>query len=101
MAARDEIIPAAELAARLSKLNGWHGTTVGISRTYIIGYDDAISAVAEIGQAAIELEHRPDLDIRWDKLTVYLTTHTANDVVTELDFLAVRRLDEIMARHTA
>jgi 4a-hydroxytetrahydrobiopterin dehydratase len=73
----------------------------GTSRTYAIGYDDAISAIAEIGEAAIELEHRPDIDIRWAGLTVYLTTHTAGDVVTELDFLTVARVDDIAARHGA
>ena len=50
--------------------------------------------------AAIELEHRPDIDIRWDRLTVYLTTHTAGDVVTELDFLELAaRIDQITAAH--
>jgi 4a-hydroxytetrahydrobiopterin dehydratase len=101
MAARDEIIPADVLSTRLAALHGWHGNVSGISRTYAIGYDDAIGAVAEIGEAAIELEHRPDIDIRWDKLTVYLTTHTAGDVVTELDFLTVARVDDIAARHGA
>jgi 4a-hydroxytetrahydrobiopterin dehydratase len=99
MALRDEMIPAGELAARLAALPGWHGDASGISRVYEISYDDAIRAVAEIGQAAIELEHRPDIDIRWDKLNVYLTTHTAGDVVTELDFLTAARVDGIAARH--
>lgn len=101
MAPRHEIIAADALSARLAALDGWHGDVSGISRTYAIGYDDAIRAVAEIGEAAVELEHRPDIDIRWDKLTVYLTTHTAGDVVTELDFLAVARIDAIAGRHGA
>ena len=101
MAPRDEIIPAAELAERLAALDGWHGDTSGIAKTYAIGYDSAIRAVAEIGVAAVELEHRPDLDIRWAGLTVYLTTHTAGNVVTELDMLTAARLDEIAARHPA
>lgn len=101
MAPRDEIISAADLAARLAELDGWHGDTSGITKTYEIGYDNAIRAVAEIGAAAVELEHRPDLDIRWGGLTVHLTTHTAGDVVTELDMMTVKRLDEIAARYAA
>ena len=101
MALRDQIVPAAELGKRLEALSGWHGDTSGISKTYAIGYDDAIKAVAEIGQAAIELEHRPDIDVRWAGLTVYLTTHTAGDVVTELDFATIARVDEIATRHGA
>lgn len=101
MAPRDEIMTADELAKRLAALDGWQGDTSGIRKTYRIGYDDAIRAVAEIGRAAIELEHRPDIDIRWDALTIYLTTHTAGDVVTELDMITVKRLDEIAARYGA
>ena len=101
VAPRDEIITAAELPGRLAPLEGWHGDTTGISKTYAIDYDTAIRVVGEIGQAAIELEHRPDIDIRWDRLTVYLTTHTAGDVVTELDFLLIDRLDAIAARYRA
>lgn len=101
MAPRDEIITAAELPGRLTALERWHGGTAGISKTYSIDYDTAIHVVGEIGQAAIELEHRPDIDIRWDQLTVYLTTHTAGDVVTELDFLLIARIDAIAARYGA
>lgn len=101
MAPRDQIITAAELPARLALLEGWHGDATGISKTYSVGYDTAIRIVAEVGQAAVELEHRPDIDIRWDRLTVYLTTHTAGDVVTELDFLLLARIDAIVAAHGA
>lgn len=99
MAPRHEILTAADLDARLAALDGWYGTTAGISKVYAVGYDAAIEAVSEIGVAAIELEHRPDIDIRWDRLTVYLTTHTAGDVVTELDFLLAARIDQITAAH--
>jgi 4a-hydroxytetrahydrobiopterin dehydratase len=95
VAPRDDIITASDLPARLAPLEGWNGDATGISKTYSVGYDTAIRIVGQIGQAAAELEHRPDIDIRWDRLTVYLTTHTAGDVVTELDFLLLDRIDEI------
>lgn len=101
MAPRDEIIRGDELQRRLAGLRGWGTDGTGIFRAYAIAYDDAIAAVAEIGAAAIELEHRPDIDIRWGKLNVYLTTHTAGDVVTELDFMTAARVDEIAGRHGA
>ena len=100
MAPRDEIA-AADLPGRLASLEGWHGDTTGISKSYAIGYDPAIRIVERIGQVAIELEHRTDIDIRWDQLTVSLTTHTAGDVVTELDFLLLARIDAIAASYGA
>ena len=101
MAPRDEIVTADRLADRLAALDGWHGDTGGVSKDYRTDYDTAIRIVAGIGQAAIELEHRPDIDIRWDRLHVFLTTHTAGDVVTELDFLLIARIDDIAASHGA
>jgi 4a-hydroxytetrahydrobiopterin dehydratase len=95
------VIAAGELGERLAALDGWHGDTGGISKDYRVDYDIAIRIVAEIGKAAIELEHRPDIDIRWDRLRVFMTTHTAGDVVTELDFLLAARIDAIAAFHGA
>ncbi len=97
MALRDQVIPAAVLAARLEALSGWHGDTRGILKDYAIDYDDAIIIVADMGTTAIELEHRPDIDIRWGRLRVWLTTHTAGDVVTELALVMAARLDAIVA----
>ncbi len=101
MAPRDEVIAAGQVPARLSKLSGWRGDTTGIAKEYRIDYDTAILIVGQIGQVAIELEHRPDLDIRWDHLRVFMTTHTAGDVLTELDFLLASRIDAIAAGHGA
>ncbi|MEV6861355.1 4a-hydroxytetrahydrobiopterin dehydratase [Streptosporangium subroseum] len=93
-------MPAEEVARRLAS-NGWSGDTGQISKSYSIDYDSAMRAVAEIAQGAIELEHRPDIDIRWDRLRIAMTTHTAGDVVTELDFLLVARINEITEKHGA
>jgi pterin-4a-carbinolamine dehydratase len=99
VASRDVIISATDLPGRLAAAAGWHGDTTGISKTYAVGYDSAIQIAGEIGRAAIELEHRPDIDIRWDRLTVNLTTHTAGDAVTELDFRLLARIDAIAVSH--
>ncbi|MBV9381333.1 MAG: 4a-hydroxytetrahydrobiopterin dehydratase [Streptosporangiaceae bacterium] len=101
MAPRDEVIAAPQLRDRLAVLDSWHGGTAGISKDYQVGYDDAIRIVGDVGKVAIELEHRPDIDIRWDRLHVFLTTHTAGNVVTELDFLLASRIDAIAAAHGA
>ncbi|MFF3440376.1 4a-hydroxytetrahydrobiopterin dehydratase [Streptosporangium sp. NPDC002721] len=97
MGLRDPL--SAEEVARHLASSGWSGDTRQISKSYSIDYDSAMRAVAEIAQAAIELEHRPDIDIRWDLLRITMTTHTAGDVVTELDFLLVARINEIVEKH--
>jgi 4a-hydroxytetrahydrobiopterin dehydratase len=97
MALRDQVIAPADLPGRLAALPGWQGDTTGIERTYAAGWDDAAAMVAQIIPLAVEMEHRPDLDIRWSGLRVFLTTHTAGDVVTELDLAMAGRLDAIAA----
>ncbi len=95
MELRDQVISAADLPGRLADLPGWQGGARGISREYPIGWDAAVAAVGEIGPLAVEMAHRPDLDIRWTGLRVFMTTHTAGDVVTELDLAMAARLDAI------
>jgi 4a-hydroxytetrahydrobiopterin dehydratase len=95
MALRDQIIAAADLTGRLAALPGWEGDISGIGKDYPIGWDTAAAITPQVAALAVELEHRPDLDIRWTGLHVFLTTHTAGDVVTELDLMMAARLDAI------
>lgn len=99
MAPRDEVLTAAQVSERLATLNGWRGDTSAVTKDYEVNYDTAIEIVVEIGKAAVELEHRPDIDIRWDRLRVSTTTHTAGDVVTELDFLLIARIETIVGSY--
>jgi len=80
---------------------GWSGDATEIRRGFSVGYDTAIRIVGEVGQVAVELEHRPDIDIRWDVLHFSMTTHTAGDVVTELDFQLAERIDAVADRYGA
>lgn len=77
------------------------GGLTEITRTFAVDYDTAIRIVAQVGEAAIELEHRPDIDIRWDRLAFAMTTHTAGDQVTELDFKLAERINAITRDHGA
>jgi 4a-hydroxytetrahydrobiopterin dehydratase len=93
-------LTAEQVGSRLAD-TGWSGDTAQISRSFAVDYDAAIRIVSEVGVAAIELEHRPDIDIRWDVLRFAMTTHTAGDVVTELDFQLAERINGIAADHGA
>lgn len=100
MELRDQVISAVDLPERLAALSGWHGGTTGISHEYPAGWDAAVIMTVRIGMLAIEMAHRPDLDIRWTGLHVFMTTHTAGDVVTELDLAMASRINAIAAATT-
>jgi 4a-hydroxytetrahydrobiopterin dehydratase len=97
MELRDQVIPAADLPGRFAALPGWHGDASGIAKAYEIGWDAAAAVIPQVAALAVEMAHRPDLDIRWTGLRVFMTTHTAGDVVTELDLAMAARIDAIAA----
>jgi len=56
----------------------------------------AIDYVVAIGNAAEELDHHPDIDIRWRHLRLALVTHSAGGRITDLDVALARRIDDIV-----
>ena len=66
-----------------------------ISRTFVFAdFSEAIGFVMR-GAIACELvDHHPDIDIRWNKVAIALTTHSSN-ALTEKDTTVAARLDEI------
>ena len=82
-----------ELERQLGGLPGWVGDTLGIGRSYELpDFPTAIRAVDEIALVAEEMNHHPDIDIRWRRLDLALTTHDAGGV-TQLDIELAHRLD--------
>ena len=47
-------------------------------------FGEAIGFVAQVALAAEKADHHPDIDIRWNKVTLVLTTHEAGGL-TEKD----------------
>ena len=54
------------------------------------------TAVVAIGAAAEEMDHHPDIDIRWRHLRLALVTHSAGGRITDLDVALARRIDGIV-----
>jgi 4a-hydroxytetrahydrobiopterin dehydratase len=84
--ARPEKLTDNEVTAALAGLPGWERTGDEIVKTYErASFPAAIAFVVRIGFFAEAADHHPDLDIRWRKVRVALTTHdagglTAHDV---------------------
>jgi 4a-hydroxytetrahydrobiopterin dehydratase len=92
-----EVLTAGALADRLSVLDGWSGDPKAITRTVKLAtFLGAIAVVERVAMVAEELDHHPDIDIRWRTLTFACATHSAGGV-TDKDFELARRIDEIVA----
>jgi len=96
-----EVLNAETVARELSTLDGWTGDERAITRTAKLpSFPAAIAVVDRVAEVAEELDHHPDIDIRWRTLTFHCATHSAGGV-TELDLRLAKRIDEIVAAAAA
>jgi 4a-hydroxytetrahydrobiopterin dehydratase len=85
-----------EISAALSALPHWSGDGDGIRRTVKLpSFRDAVAAIVAIADVAEELDHHPDIDLRWRTLHLTLVTHSAGGV-TQLDVGMARRIDALL-----
>jgi 4a-hydroxytetrahydrobiopterin dehydratase len=55
-------------------------------------FDAAIKFVNRVARAAENANHHPDIDIRWNKVTLVLSTHSDGGL-TQKDFDLARKID--------
>ncbi len=85
-----------EIAAALLGLPHWGGDGDGLRRTVELPtFRDAVAAIVAIADVAEEMDHHPDIDLRWRTLHLVLATHSAGGV-TDLDLELARRIDTLL-----
>ena len=77
----------------LGALTGWSRKGDTITKTYTRPtFLDGIAFVQRIAMEAEALDHHPDLDIRYTKIVVSLSTHSAGGI-TALDLDLAGKID--------
>ncbi len=67
-----------QVRTALVQLDGWEGDITAIRRTAVLpSFLAAIDVVRQVAKVAEELDHHPDIDIRWTTITFTLSTHSA------------------------
>lgn len=86
---------AAEIKIALASVPDWKKKGTAISRTFQFkDFPAAIKFVNAVAKIAEQAWHHPDIDIRWNKVTLALTTHDAGGL-TEKDFALARKFDRL------
>src|SRR5215210_6272195 len=89
-------LSADELAAALPGLPLWSGDGDGLRRTVELpSFRDAVAAIAAIADVAEEMDHHPDIDLRWRTLHLTLVSHSAAGV-SDFDLQLARRIDALL-----
>jgi 4a-hydroxytetrahydrobiopterin dehydratase len=90
-----------QVGVHLKAVPNWSKRAQTIVRTFQFeGFLNAIDFVNRIAKKAQKSDHHPDIDIRFNKVTLKLTTHDEGGI-TEKDFSLARQCDEILSKFFA
>jgi 4a-hydroxytetrahydrobiopterin dehydratase len=85
-----------DVSAALARLPAWSGDADGIERTVqLSSFREAVDTVVAIADVAEEMDHHPDVDLRWRTLHLTLVSHSEGGV-SALDLELARRIDELL-----
>ena len=86
-------LSAAQIKTALARVPEWTKRGATITRTFQFqDFPAAIKFVNAVARLAEAAWHHPDIDIRWNKVALTLTTHDAGGL-TRQDFALARKFD--------
>jgi 4a-hydroxytetrahydrobiopterin dehydratase len=87
-----------QINTALANVPDWKKKGRTIARTYQFkDFPAAIKFINAVARLAEQAWHHPDIDIRWNKVTLTLTTHDASGL-TKKDFVLARKFDRLSLR---
>ena len=87
-----------QVSLHLKAVPNWSKRAQTIRRTFAFkGFLEGIEFVNRIASKAQKLNHHPDINIRFNKVALSLTTHDEGGI-TEKDFSLARQCDEVFAK---
>ncbi len=90
-----EKLSTSQIRTGLTSVPDWKKRGQVITRTYEFkDFPGAIRFVNAVAKPAEKAWHHPDIDIRWNKVTLSLTTHDAGGL-TQKDFELARKFDHL------
>jgi 4a-hydroxytetrahydrobiopterin dehydratase len=83
-----------DIQRSLSALTGWSRRGDALVKTFTFQrFADGIAFVGRVAKAADEMDHHPDIDIRYTKVTMSLSTHDAGGI-TDWDLRLAAQIEE-------
>jgi 4a-hydroxytetrahydrobiopterin dehydratase len=91
-------LPQKEVSIALKTVPNWSKRALIIRRTFRFkDFLKSIEFVNRVARKAQKANHHPDIDIRYDQVTLALTTHDEGGL-TEKDFSLAQECDEIFEK---
>ena len=87
-----------EIDRQLGDLPGWSRAGDSLQASYAApDFPIGIRLVTEVAMDAEEMDHHPDIDIRWRTVSFVLSTHSEGGL-TQLDIELAHRISQTAAR---
>ena len=94
-------LTAQQVSLHLKTFPNWADRAQAICRTFKFeGFLMSIAFVRRIAKRAQKFNHHPDIDIRFDQVTLTLTSPDEGGI-TEKDFSLAQQCDEVFSRFLA
>ncbi len=88
-----------QISRRMKSVPAWSKRAQAIRRTFAFeGFLDAVAFVNRVAKQAEKRDHHPDIDIRWNKVTLTLSTHSEGGL-TGKDFSMALKCSALYSRH--
>lgn len=85
-----------EITTHLAELPHWRRSGDAITRTLsFTGFPEAVAFVTRLVEPAEAMQHHPDVDLRYNRVVISLSTHDAGGL-TASDVTLAARIDALM-----
>ena len=79
------LIPDPQVDTFISEHPEWSRVDKELTRTFVFkNFSESMGFIVRVGIEAEKVDHHPDIDIRWNKVTLTLSTHSEGGL-TSLD----------------
>ena len=93
------LLSDAQIEAVTSALDGWKRNGRQLNKTFEFRtFAAALTWVNRVAQLAEETDHHPDIDIRYNEVTLHLSTHSHGGI-TEKDAFLAELIDDLPGEH--
>jgi len=75
---------------------GWELTDNKLYKTFEFkDFNEAFGFMSRVALAAEKMDHHPTWTNTWNKVEIWLQTHSANNTVTEKDYKLAQKIDKL------
>lgn len=87
-----------QLAVAFKKLPGWREDNNALVKTFVFpSFTQAITFVGAVAYLAEKQNHHPDIDVRFRKIKLSLSTHDSGGQISERDTKLASAIEQFLA----